>query len=601
MKKACAASRRASFSETHALSLRTRVALARARADARSAAASLSLRGLCSARPSRSGRRTRWRTPRSTARPGGTPSRRRGARRRRARGAGFSDRADADDVTNDDVSRRFRIRKRRRFVYEASFPSRTRLLRYLESFAKRLKNVEMFPSPCSRARQTGVSPRCSRRSSSARRTRRPGSTRPSFSPTETHGEGAFRFRNAFLEALRAATPSVRARRTQSVREKRRRASCWWRGRARRRASCEASFLSADATLRARARNPSSTRRKNDDTSTKRTASIRYVAGSTRSCVTASGFFPEAERRPVDCAAAADGADVVVLLPTAATERGDCADAAAGSREVFPPRRFVADKKARGRRTETEALFSSTRTRKPRASAWRTPSDGSSVSSGKPSRTRGSSSAARVCAATPRSRSPPSPATGAARTNRRAPRVPDASDLMSVRRRKQRRIRETRNSSYSSFFSRNRSAGDRDRSAGYRRRRGFRCALCSNPGARRLRRRRRRSPASRPPRAWSVSSRGSRSARVDGADPDAPFRVTHARVTATLDPRGVPRRSGRHVSRRKKGDRRVQLFLGVAVSRRRKNLRKKKQPSEREPEPSFSTRRAWRCSCSGFGF
>jgi hypothetical protein len=58
--------------------------------------------------------------------------------------------------------------------------------------------------------------------------------------------------------------------------------------------------------------------------------IRYVAGATCSCVTASGFFPEAERRPADCAAAADGADVVVLLPTAATERGDCADAAAGS-------------------------------------------------------------------------------------------------------------------------------------------------------------------------------------------------------------------------------------------------------------------------------
>ena len=56
--------------------------------------------------------------------------------------------------------------------------------------------------------------------------------------------------------------------------------------------------------------------------------IRYVAGATCSCVTASGFFPEAERRPADCAAAADGADVVVLLPTAATERGvHCSKAA----------------------------------------------------------------------------------------------------------------------------------------------------------------------------------------------------------------------------------------------------------------------------------
>ena len=139
----------------------------------------------------------------------------------------------------------------------------------------------------------------------------------------THGEGAFLSEDAFLEALRAATPSVRAALGTAGTHVRPHVVLIARTRATPRV-VRGVFLSA---ARRFARELLETHSSENEKETDGVA-IRYVPGSTASCVSASGFFPEAERRPADCAAAADGADVVVLLPTAATERGDRADAAA---------------------------------------------------------------------------------------------------------------------------------------------------------------------------------------------------------------------------------------------------------------------------------
>ena len=142
-----------------------RTRASRWRARARTRAPPRRARASAYARPSRSGRRTRWRTPRSIARPGGTPSRRRGAIDRAWIGIGIGigiRRADAmrRAVTNDGVSSRTTT------TFPSTFPQ-TRDAKTL----KTLKTSKTFPSPCSRARRTGASPRCSRCApSSARRT-----------------------------------------------------------------------------------------------------------------------------------------------------------------------------------------------------------------------------------------------------------------------------------------------------------------------------------------------------------------------------------------------------------------------------------------------
>jgi hypothetical protein len=150
------------FSETHALSRRTRVALARARADARSAAASLAL----------SLPRALLRAPvgfgvaDAMAEAALDRASRRDAERAAAR---VDERARRGIFVPGDDDETTTTKRRHR----------ERTTRYQTPFS--LRRPKMFPSPCSRARQTGASPRCSRRSSSSRRTRRPGSTRPFFS------------------------------------------------------------------------------------------------------------------------------------------------------------------------------------------------------------------------------------------------------------------------------------------------------------------------------------------------------------------------------------------------------------------------------------
>jgi hypothetical protein len=295
------------FSETHALSRRTRVALARARADARSAAASLALTmprallrapvgfgvadAMAEAALDRASRRD---AERAAARVD-----------ERARRGIFVPGDDDDDDDDDEAS----SSRTDDAVPDAFFSS-----------------TEDVPVSL----LTGAPDGCQSAVFEALELFAPNAATwidaPVFFATETHGEGAsFVSETAFVSALRAATPRVLA------------------ALAAHRASPEKTpkprvvlVARTRATPRVARRAFRDAVKKNvvdeeEETTTQvRNIRIRYVAGATCSCVTASGFFPEAERRPADCAAAADGADVVVLLPTAATERGDCADAAAGS-------------------------------------------------------------------------------------------------------------------------------------------------------------------------------------------------------------------------------------------------------------------------------
>ena len=351
----------------------------------------------------------------------------------------------------------------------------------------------------------------------------------------THGEGAFLSEDAFLEALRAATPSVRAALGTAGTHVRPHVVLIARTRATPRV-VRGVFLSAARRFTCELLETHSSENEKETDG----VAIRYVPGSTASCVSASGFFPEAERRPADCAAAADGADVVVL-PTAATERGDRADAAA-VREVFPPRRFVADEKTGTPNGGGGSAFVDPDAETPGerledAKRWLVGFLGKATADarlvvGRARLRRDPCSCAiilKILQSTyPRSRWPRSSPARAARTKRRAP-YPDAStDCPS----------DDEDGGGFARRNRNRSAGDRDRSAEHRRRRGR--------GARSLPIRARAAAAvagdarrPRPHRAPGAAARAVRGRRADGAE-EAPFRVTHARVTATLDPRGSPR-------------------------------------------------------------
>ena len=103
----------------------------------------------------------------------------------------------------------------------------------------------------------------------------------------THGEGAFLSEDAFLEALRVATPSVRAALGTAGTHVRPHVVLIARTRATPRV-VRGVFLSAAR----RFARELETRRCENEKETDGVA-IRYVPGSTASCVSASGFFPEA--------------------------------------------------------------------------------------------------------------------------------------------------------------------------------------------------------------------------------------------------------------------------------------------------------------------
>ena len=290
------------FSETHALSRRTRVALARARADARSAAASLALtmpRALLRA-PVGFG------VADAMAEAALDRASRRDAERAAARVDECARRGifvPGDDDDDDDEASSSA-------VPDALFSS-----------------TEDVPVSL----LTGAPDGCQSAVFEALELFAPNAATwidaPVFFATETHGEGAsFVSETAFVSALRAATPRVlaalAAHRASPEKTPKPRVVLVARTRATPRVARRA--------FRDAVKKNVVDEEEETTTQVRNIRVIRYVAGATCSCVTASGFFPEAERRPADCAAAADGADVVVLLPTAATERGDCADAAAGS-------------------------------------------------------------------------------------------------------------------------------------------------------------------------------------------------------------------------------------------------------------------------------
>ena len=300
------------FFERRALSRRTRVALARARAEARSAAASLSLGlrtpvafgaadAMADAALDRASRRDAVEAARRVDD---------GERIGIGIGIGIPIGPDADagvSVTNDDVS----VTNDDDVSVDVSANTRR----------ENVENVENVPVSL----LTGAPDGCQSAVFEALELGAPNAAAWIEAPlaAATHGEGAFLSEDAFLEALRAATPSVRAALGTAGTHVRPHVVLIARTRATPRV-VRGVFLSA---ARRFARELLETHSPENEKETDGVA-IRYVPGSTASCVSASGFFPEAERRPADCAAAADGADVVVLLPTAATERGDRADAAA---------------------------------------------------------------------------------------------------------------------------------------------------------------------------------------------------------------------------------------------------------------------------------
>ena len=540
------------FFERRALSLRTRVALARARADARSAAASLSLGSLGLRAPVAFGAADAMADAaldRASRRDAVEAARRADDGER----IGIRIGPDADvGGANDDVS--------------------ANDSHYFES-RENVENVENVPVSL----LTGAPDGCQSAVFEALELGAPNAAAWIEAPlaAATHGEGAFLSEDAFLEALRAATPSVRA-------------ALGTAGTppphvvlvARTRATprvVRGVFLSAAR----RFARELETRRCENEKETDGVA-IRYVPGSTASCVSASGFFPEAERRPADCAAAADGADVVVLLPTAATERGDRADAAAvpgglsasafrrGQKSAGTPNGnggsvFVdPDAETPGERLED-------------AKRWLVGFLGKAVAD------------VRLVVGRARLRRDPSVAIAAVAGDRGGEDEPSRAA-------RPRRVRlnvrptpktaaDSRNTIVPTFPS-SRETGRLVIATG-------RLDIAAVADAVRALFRSGRAPPPPSPETLAGLAPTARlerqlarfaERRADGAD-EAPFRVTHARVTVTLDPRGSP--AGADDVADDVATKTVTcVFSSASPFSREKTLSlKKKQPSEREPEPS----------------
>jgi len=556
------------FFERRALSLRTRVALARARADARSAAASLSLGGLGLRAPVAFGAADAMADAaldRASRRDAVEAARRADdGERIGIRDSGFGPDADVGGA-NDDVS-----------VTNVSVTDvSANDSHYFESREhENVENVENVPVSL----LTGAPDGCQSAVFEALELGAPNAAAWIEAPlaAATHGEGAFLSEDAFLEALRAATPSVRA-------------ALGTAGTppphvvlvARTRATprvVRGVFLSAAR----RFARELETRRCENEKETDGVA-IRYVPGSTASCVSASGFFPEAERRPADCAAAADGADVVVLLPTAATERGDRADAAAvpgglsasafrrGQKSAGTPNGnggsvFVdPDAETPGERLED-------------AKRWLVGFLGKAVAD------------VRLVVGRARLRRDPSVAIAAVAGDRGGE---DEPSRAARPRRVRRNVRPTpktaadsRNTTVPTFPS-SRETGRLVIATG-------RLDIAAVADAVRALFRSGRAPPPPSPETLAGLAPTARlerqlarfaERRADGAD-EAPFRVTHARVTVTLDPRGSP--AGADDVADDVATKTVTcVFSSASPFSREKTLSlKKKQPSEpSEPEPS----------------